>query len=137
MRKIIALLLCCMMMAGALCAFAEGTVEPRIDCNHDNYGTYERLSQSGVKVGTCRYKDVYKVYCAECDRVIDSYNVFYTEHEGPIQDENGVDVCQACHKKHNLLSVPHGMDPMPCGFSEPSNFGRLTKTYCQRISHKA
>lgn len=98
MKKVIALMLCGMMMVGTLCAFAEEGIMPMNDCNHQ-YGTHDVCTQSGVKVGTCRYKNIYKVYCDECGRVVDSYAVFYTEHEGPIHVENEVDICQACGKK--------------------------------------
>ena len=98
MKKLTALLLCMMMLLGSLCVFAEDGITPLVDCDHQ-YGTHDVCVQSGVKVSTCKYKDVYKVYCDECGRVVGSYNNVYTSHEGPVKEVNGVDICQACGKK--------------------------------------
>lgn len=95
MKKIIAFMLCCMMMVGALSAFAENGITPRIDCNH-TYGTTIVPGKKGVDAGTCRLKDLYKEVCDECGTVVDSWAEYYPQHEGPIQEVNGVDICKAC-----------------------------------------
>lgn len=100
MKKFVCLLMVAMMaLSLSLAVFAaNGTVQPMIDCDHQ-YGTHDVLYQSGIRTGTCRYKDVYRVYCNECGRVVDSYNDFYTSHDGPIREVNGVDICQSCGKR--------------------------------------
>lgn len=93
MKKIIAFMLCCVMMVGALSAFAEDAVMPCWDCDHKNSTHTETTT---VRVRTCYYKDVHKEICDDCGRTVDSYADYYTSHEGPIREENGVDICKAC-----------------------------------------
>lgn len=95
MKKLVAFMLCCMMLAGSLCAFGEEGVMPCIDCNH-TYGTTTVCVGSGLDAGKCREKDVYEEVCDDCGTVVDSWAEYYTVHEGPIHEVNGVDICEAC-----------------------------------------
>lgn len=98
MKKIVAFMLCCMMMVGALSAFAADGVMPRIDCDHQ-YGTYE-VEQAPIEVNECTTKYVVKKYCNECDRPVGS-SVSYDYHHtwvDEIIDGKPAKACYYCGK---------------------------------------
>lgn len=98
MKKLVAFMLCCMMMVGALSAFAEDGVMPCWDCDHQ-YGTYE-VEQDPIEVDECKTKYVVKVYCSECDRCIDSYATYDYHHTwvDEIIDGKPAKACYYCGK---------------------------------------
>ncbi len=98
MKKLIAIMLCCMMMVGALSAFAEDGVMPCGDCNH-SYGTYSVSVSEWID--SCTKVSYKEVYCAECDEYLRTTNTKYTySHDwratDDVHDGKTVYVCADC-----------------------------------------
>lgn len=104
MKKLVAFMLCCMMMVGALSAFATETeIETCSACTHKG-GTY---TESTTVDRVCFSKTVHVItYCADCDEELgDQYKTVSTSsHVGgketvtDIIDGEPVEVtyCTAC-----------------------------------------
>lgn len=89
MKKLIALVLCGMMMVGALCAFAAEGIMPRIDCDH-SYGTTADLVDTDT-IG-CIEIGYYEVTCNSCGACVRTYSrTLATHHEW-----DGNNVCKNC-----------------------------------------
>ena len=95
MKKLVAFMLCCMMMVGALSAFAEDGIMPRIECFHrGDWITVE----TGEETDGCTTITYYEVYCEDCGDTLKEYSRSSTVHEwyDDIIDGEEVTVCGNC-----------------------------------------
>jgi len=96
MKKIIAFMLCCMMMLGALNAFANDGVMPIGECDH-NYGTHKNsVTEHPNRCTTLKYDEI---ICNYCDEVLRHDNVRYTYSHNwvtDIIDGKEVEICTKC-----------------------------------------
>ena len=96
MKKLVAFMLCCMMMVGTLSAFASDDVMPLGECDH-NYGTYTNAVTE--RIGTCTVLKYNEVICSYCDEVLRHSNVKYTYSHNwvtDIIDGEEVEICTKC-----------------------------------------
>lgn len=95
MKKLVAFMLCCMMLAGSLCAFAEEGVMPIYECPCTS--TYTELIRTR-KVGTCTTIKTYEVICRTCSKSHGTYDVESTSHTwvDEIIDGELVKACRDC-----------------------------------------
>lgn len=93
MKKIIALVLCGMMMVGALCAFAEDGIMPLYDCEHEE--TTERLIST--ERDGCITIRTYRVTCGRCP-YSDTFEDVTENHSwsSEIIDGESTTVCSEC-----------------------------------------
>ena len=94
MKKLIAFMLCCMMMVGALSAFANDGVMPIAECPCTR--TYDK--HIGTRTEGCTVIKTYRVICRECSANLGEYEVETTNHrwEEEIIDGKTEQVCYYC-----------------------------------------
>ncbi len=95
MKKIIAFMLCCMMMVGVLNAFAEDGLMPLWECEHENA---ERDVVDTERDG-CTITTITEVTCPDCG-YHDYFERTSTSHEwvNEVIDGETVKVCYYCGK---------------------------------------
>lgn len=98
MKKIIAFMLCCMMMIGALSAFAGNGIMLRGGCIHI-YGSFE-VEHDPIEVDECKTKYVVKEYCNECGECIATTTTYDIHHTwvDEIIDGKPAKACYYCGK---------------------------------------
>lgn len=77
MKKLIAFMLCCMMMVGALSAFANDGVMPAYECPCTNTRDYQVDSYD---LDECTTVYVYEVICRDCGASLGEYEVEKSHH---------------------------------------------------------
>lgn len=96
MKKIVAFMLCCMMMVGALSAFANDGVMPRIDCNH-TYGLDDVDCSDVIDCCTTVYYTEW--YCKDCGEYVKTTGTKYRYSHNwvtDIIDGEEVEICTKC-----------------------------------------
>lgn len=95
MKKLIAILLCGMMMVGSLCVFAEEGIMPQDECFHD-FDWDEVIT--GVEETPCGTITYYDVYCTQCGDVIGDREVVKETHAwvDELIDGTITTVCSRC-----------------------------------------